>query len=67
MKNQAPGSPSLSILSFKKGFHGRMFGSLSATRSKPIAKLDIPAFDWPAAISPMYKYPLEEHSDYNKL
>ena len=52
MNNQAPGSPSLSILSFKKGFHGRMFGSLSATRSKPIAKLDIPQFDWPAAISP---------------
>jgi 4-aminobutyrate aminotransferase/(S)-3-amino-2-methylpropionate transaminase len=48
MSNQAPGSPSLSILSFKKGFHGRMFGSLSATRSKPIAKLDIPQFDWPA-------------------
>lgn len=44
MKNQAPGSPDLSILSFKHAFHGRLFASLSATRSKPIHKLDIPSF-----------------------
>jgi 4-aminobutyrate aminotransferase/(S)-3-amino-2-methylpropionate transaminase len=47
MKNQSPGSPSLSILSFTKGFHGRLLGTLSTTRSKPIHKLDVPAFDWP--------------------
>ena len=39
MSNQAPGSPNLSIMSFKSGFHGRLFGSLSTTRSKPIHKL----------------------------
>ena len=51
MKNQQPGilkrnfsvtigSPDLSILSFGKAFHGRMFGSLSTTHSKAIHKLD---------------------------
>lgn len=61
MVNQAPGSPNYSILSFTKGFHGRTFGSLSTTRSKAIHKLDIPAFDWPAAPFPQLKYPLEEN------
>jgi 4-aminobutyrate aminotransferase/(S)-3-amino-2-methylpropionate transaminase len=66
MENQTPGSSSLSILSFKTAFHGRLFGSLSATRSKPIHKLDIPAFDWPHATFPLLKYPLEEHVEENK-
>jgi 4-aminobutyrate aminotransferase/(S)-3-amino-2-methylpropionate transaminase len=61
MDNKSPGAPDLSILSFKSGFHGRLFGSLSTTRSKPIHKLDIPAFDWPQAPFPMLKYPLKEH------
>src|ERR1700755_3439848 len=45
MENKPPGSPDLSIISFATGFHGRLFGSLSTTRSKPIHKLDIPAFN----------------------
>ncbi|KAF7937459.1 uncharacterized protein EAE98_001773 [Botrytis deweyae] len=61
MLNQAPGAPQLSIMSFKTAFHGRLFGSLSTTRSKPIHKLDIPAFDWPQATFPLLKYPLEDH------
>jgi len=65
MENKSPGAPDLSILSFKSGFHGRLFGSLSTTRSKPIHKLDIPAFDWPQAPFPMLKYPLEEHAREN--
>ena len=65
MNNQSPGSPALSILSFKTGFHGRMLASLSTTRSKPIHKLDIPAYDWPQAPFPMLKYPLEEHEAEN--
>ncbi|KKK13819.1 4-aminobutyrate aminotransferase [Aspergillus rambellii] len=67
MVNKAPGSPDLSIMSFKGGFHGRLFGSLSTTRSKPIHKLDIPAFDWPQAPFPSLKYPLEEHVQENAL
>jgi 4-aminobutyrate aminotransferase/(S)-3-amino-2-methylpropionate transaminase len=66
MLNQAPGAPQLSILSFKTAFHGRLFGSLSTTRSKPIHKLDIPAFDWPQATFPLLEYPLEENVEYNK-
>lgn len=65
MANQTPGAPQLSILSFKSAFHGRLFGSLSTTRSKPIHKLDIPAFDWPQAPFPAIKYPLEEYAAEN--
>ena len=65
MNNQSPGSPHMSILSFKSAFHGRLFGSLSTTRSKPIHKLDIPAFDWPQASFPHLKYPLAEHTKEN--
>lgn len=67
MLNQTPGASELSILSFKTAFHGRLFGTLSTTRSKPIHKLDIPAFDWPHATFPKLKYPLEEHAEENAL
>ena len=65
MVNKSPGSPLMSILSFKTGFHGRLFGSLSTTRSKPIHKIDIPAFDWPQASFPKLRYPLEEFINEN--
>ena len=65
MNNQSPGASQLSILSFKTGFHGRLFGSLSTTRSKAIHKLDIPAFDWPQATFPQLKYPLDKHAAEN--
>lgn len=65
MTNVAPGSPQLSIMSFKSAFHGRLFGSLSTTRSKPIHKLDIPAFDWPQAPFPQLKYPLDQFASEN--
>jgi 4-aminobutyrate aminotransferase / (S)-3-amino-2-methylpropionate transaminase len=60
MKNAAPGSPNLSILSFTGAFHGRLFGCLSTTHSKAIHKVDIPAFDWPVAPFPQLKYPLHD-------
>ncbi|OQR75596.1 4-aminobutyrate aminotransferase [Tropilaelaps mercedesae] len=63
--NKEPGSPSISILSFDGSFHGRTFGCLSTTHSKPIHKLDIPAFDWPIAHYPQYKYPLEHFTEEN--
>ncbi|KAF2261668.1 4-aminobutyrate aminotransferase [Lojkania enalia] len=65
MHNQSPGAPQLSILSFASAFHGRLFGSLSTTRSKPIHKLDIPAFDWPKAPFPSLKYPLDQYAAEN--
>ncbi|KAK4218006.1 4-aminobutyrate aminotransferase [Rhypophila decipiens] len=66
MKNELPpGAKEYSIMSFKTAFHGRLFGSLSTTRSKPIHKLDIPSFDWPQATFPLLKYPLEEHVEEN--
>lgn len=65
MVNSKPGTPDLSILSFASAFHGRLFGSLSTTRSKPIHKLDIPGFDWPKAPFPALQYPLEENAEAN--
>jgi 4-aminobutyrate aminotransferase/(S)-3-amino-2-methylpropionate transaminase len=65
MNNALPGTSPYSILSFKSAFHGRLFGTLSTTRSKPIHKIDIPAFDWPQATFPKLKYPLEEHAAEN--
>jgi 4-aminobutyrate aminotransferase/(S)-3-amino-2-methylpropionate transaminase len=66
MENRLPeGQKPLSILSFRHAFHGRLFGSLSTTRSKPIHKLDIPSFDWPQADFPTLKYPLEEYAEEN--
>lgn len=38
---------------------------LSTTHSKYIHKIDIPAFDWPIASFPQYKYPLEENKREN--
>ena len=63
---QPPGCPDLSVLSFMGAFHGRTVGCLSTTHSKPIHKLDIPAFDWPIAPFPQLKYPLEDHVTENK-
>uniref|UniRef100_A0A1I8F6G0 4-aminobutyrate--2-oxoglutarate transaminase n=1 Tax=Macrostomum lignano TaxID=282301 RepID=A0A1I8F6G0_9PLAT len=57
------GTPRLSILSFKRSFHGRTLGVLSCTRA--IHKLDVPAFQWPAVDFPAYKYPLEQHQEHN--
>ncbi|KAJ8662047.1 4-aminobutyrate aminotransferase [Lichtheimia ornata] len=67
MSNQAPGAPDdMAILSFSRGFHGRLFGSLTATSSKAIHKIDIPAFDWPNAPFPQLRYPLHENEAYNR-
>lgn len=65
MINQLPGSPLLSILSFHGAFHGRTMGVLSTTHSKYIHKIDVPAFDWPIADFPAYKYPLNENEKFN--
>jgi len=63
--NQTPGSPKLSAISFDGGFHGRTLGALTCTHSKAIHKLDVPAFDWPIAQFPRYKYPLEVYEQEN--
>ena len=60
MVNAEPGCPDLSILSFAGAFHGRTMGCLSATRSKPIHKLDIPHFDWPVAPFPLQVHPVDD-------
>ena len=49
MVNQAPGASTTTILSFTGAFHGRTFGALSTTHSKPIHKLDVRS---PARLAP---------------
>lgn len=66
MENASPGSPNLSILSFDMAFHGRSLGALSATRSKPLHKLDFPAFPWPKAPFPKIRYPHSEFATENR-
>ena len=66
LANQAPGSPNLSILSFKGCFHGRTIGLLSCSHSRPIQGVDIPTLPWPKADFPKYKYPLGDHARENK-
>ncbi len=68
MHNAPPGSPELAIMSFKGGFHGRLLGALTTTCSKPVHKLDIPAFNWPVAPFPNLHYPLDssENEAHNR-
>lgn len=67
MKNQQAGIDRFKVISFEGAFHGRTLGSLSATRSKAIHKLDFPAFDWPVVPFPASRFPLEddENAGYN--
>lgn len=65
MLNRQPHTNDMKVISFEGGFHGRSLGSLSATRSKPIHKLDFPAFDWPVAPFPANRYPLDQHAAEN--
>ena len=60
MDNHDPGAPKLAILSFRKSFHGRLFATGSCSNSQAIHKLDVPAFDWPHADYPYYRYPLDD-------
>jgi 4-aminobutyrate aminotransferase/(S)-3-amino-2-methylpropionate transaminase len=66
MLNRQPGIADLSIVSFEGGFHGRSLGALSATRSKPIHKLDFPAFPWPVVPFPANRFPLDAHAEENR-
>merc|ERR1712002_380446 len=66
LKHEAPGSPNLSILSFKGCFHGRSIGLLSCSHSRPIQGVDIPTLNWPKADFPKYKYPLHENVRENE-
>ncbi|XP_078611989.1 4-aminobutyrate aminotransferase, mitochondrial-like [Branchiostoma floridae x Branchiostoma japonicum] len=66
MQDMPPGSPKLSILSFKGGFHGRTLGCLATSHSKPIQKVDIPSLVWPVAPFPQLRYPLELYTEENR-
>ncbi len=65
MLNQQASANRMKIISFTGAFHGRTHGSLSATRSKAIHKLDIPAFDWPVVEFPANRFPLSQYAAEN--
>ena len=65
MLNQQASANSFKVISFTGGFHGRSLGSLSATRSKAIHKLDFPAFNWPVVPFPASRFPQSEHAATN--
>lgn len=65
MLNAQSRANAMKVISFTGGFHGRSLGSLSATRSKAIHKLDFPAFDWPVVAFPANRFPLSEHAAVN--
>lgn len=55
----------LQVLSFNHSFHGRLGGTLTATRSKPIMKMGFSHFEWPSAPFPALKYPYKKNIDAN--
>ncbi|XP_069124664.1 4-aminobutyrate aminotransferase, mitochondrial-like isoform X2 [Argopecten irradians] len=66
IEGKAPGCPSLSVLSFKNGLHGRTMGALGVTHAKWPLKLDFPVPDWPYASFPNLKYPLDQFVRENR-
>ncbi|CAJ0929685.1 unnamed protein product, partial [Mesorhabditis belari] len=66
MRQELPGTPRLAVMGFEGSFHGRSLCMLSVTRSKAIHKVDIPAFDWPIAKFPRYRYPLDKYQSHNQ-
>jgi len=66
MTNSEPGSPKLSVMSFKGCFHGRTVGLLSCSNSRPIHGVDIPTLPWPKCDFPAYRYPLEDFRKENE-
>jgi 4-aminobutyrate aminotransferase/(S)-3-amino-2-methylpropionate transaminase len=66
MRNEQADANAFKVLSFEGGFHGRSLGALSLTRSKPIHKLDFPAFAWPTAPFPGNRFPLDAHAAENR-
>lgn len=66
MHNRQAGVNRMKVISFEGAFHGRSMGALSATRSKAIHKLDIPAFEWPVVPFPANRFPESVHAAANR-
>jgi 4-aminobutyrate aminotransferase/(S)-3-amino-2-methylpropionate transaminase len=62
-----PGCPSLDILSFKSGFHGRTLKTLELCSSKAEHKLYLALKNKPFAPAPVLRYPLSENVKENDL
>ena len=60
-----PEAKNLEIISFDKGFHGRLFHTLSTTRTNPYYRIGIPVHNWRHAIFPSIKFPYYLHEASN--
>lgn len=65
MRNDQKDANAFKVISFEGAFHGRSLGALSLTRSKPIHKVDFPAFPWPQIPFPANTFPLDAHAAQN--
>lgn len=56
----------LSVALIPNLFTSKHIHSCEQTQLLTISRLDVPAFDWPIATYPKYKYPLEENLEDNQ-
>jgi 4-aminobutyrate aminotransferase/(S)-3-amino-2-methylpropionate transaminase len=66
MVNSLPGTPELAILSFNGSVHGKLFGGLNTSTMEDFDISGLPSLNWPKMETPQYKYPLEQHSEFNE-
>lgn len=64
--NSAPGSTYYKMVSFMKGFHGRLSSALSCTHTNPLFKAGHRNLPYYIAEFPHYKYPLKENEEFNR-
>ncbi len=64
--NKTPGASEYKMVSFMKGFHGRLMGALACTHTNPLFKAGFNTFPFKVAEFPEYKYPLEDNEEFNR-
>jgi L-lysine 6-transaminase len=50
------------VICFDHAFHGRTGYTMTLTKTEPVKYMYYPRFDWPRALAPMVKFPLDEEN-----
>lgn len=50
------------VISFDQAFHGRTGYTMTLTRTEPVKYMYYPMFDWPKAVNPAVRFPLNEEN-----
>ena len=61
-----PEAKDLEIISFEKGFHGRLFSTLTTSHSKAVHRIAVPLYKWKPALFPNIKHPYHLHEAHNE-